>query len=244
MPKTENKTAGSFDPAAQTPNRFRSAAKFSSPSPPALRARLLLLDRALQVQRAGREQVGFLLDQEGIEAAAVVDALDRVGRDAQAHVAAEHVRDEGDVAQVRQEPALGLGIRVAHLVAHLRALGRQFTAPRHRAKSSAIPAPATALEGVGHGGPKSCPFREPGTYRGGPAARQGFEAARGRLARAGPVPVPQGLSGAYRPVSHHINGVFGSEILKHAGHIADGWRNYSKAPQSRARFCCQVCFIA
>jgi len=53
---------------------------------------------------------------EGIEAAAVVDALDRVGGDAQAHVAAERVGNEGDVAQVRQEPALGLDIGVAHLV--------------------------------------------------------------------------------------------------------------------------------
>jgi len=35
----------------------------------------------------------------------VVDALDRIGRDAQAHVAAERVRDEGDVAQVRQKRA-------------------------------------------------------------------------------------------------------------------------------------------
>jgi hypothetical protein len=37
---------------------------------------------------------------------------------------------------------------VAHLVAHLRALGRQFTTPRHLAKSSAIPGirPSTKRE--------------------------------------------------------------------------------------------------
>ena len=103
----------------------------------------------------------------------MVDALQRIGRDAQAHVAAERVRDEGDVAQVRQEPALGLDIRVAHLVAHLRALGRQFTAPRHRAKSSAIPVSPALRRG---GGPKSCPFREPRTYRGGGFDSQGLRA--------------------------------------------------------------------
>jgi hypothetical protein len=62
----------------------------------------------------------------------VVDALQRIGRDAQAHVAGERVRDEGDVDQVRQEAPLGLDVRVAHLVAHLGALGRQFAAPGHR----------------------------------------------------------------------------------------------------------------
>ncbi len=35
----------------------------------------LLLDRALQIQRAGREHVGLGLEQVGIEAAIVVDAL-------------------------------------------------------------------------------------------------------------------------------------------------------------------------
>jgi hypothetical protein len=101
--------------------------------------RQLLLDRLFQLQRAGRQHVGLGLDQEGVEAAAVVDALDGVGRDPQAHVAAERVRDEGDVAQVRQEPALGLDIGVAHLVTHQRPLGRQFAAPCHRDKSSAFP---------------------------------------------------------------------------------------------------------
>jgi hypothetical protein len=80
----------------------------------------------------------------------VVDALDGVGGDAQAHVLAERIRDEGDVAQVRQEPALGLDVGVAHPVAHLRALGGQFTASRHLAKSSAIPACCPRL-GCGSG---------------------------------------------------------------------------------------------
>src|SRR6185437_4979840 len=69
----------------------------------------------------------------------MVDALDRVGRDAQAHVAAERVRDECDVAQVRQEAPLGLDVGVADLVADEGALGRQFAAPRHIDKSSSVP---------------------------------------------------------------------------------------------------------
>ena len=116
----------------------------------------LLLDGALEIEGAGGEVGGAGLLQEGVEAAIVVDALQRVGRDAQAHVAAERIRHEGDVDQVRQKPALRLDVRVAHLVAHLGALGGQFALtghrkilfhPRHRA---AHPAP--------RGGPKSRPF--------------------------------------------------------------------------------------
>src|SRR5437899_1096100 len=101
--------------------------------------RFLLLDRPLQLERARRQLGRFRLQQKRVEAAAVIDALDRVGRNPQAHVAAERIGHEGDVAQVRQEPALGLDVGVADLVAHLRALGRQFTAPRHLQKSSSIP---------------------------------------------------------------------------------------------------------
>src|SRR3569832_1018496 len=106
------------------------------------RGSLLLLDLALELKRARRKARGAGLQQEGIEAAIVIDALDRVGRHAQTHVAAQRIRDEGHVAQVRQNAPLGLEIRVAHLVTHQRALGRQFTAPRHLEKSSSIPASA------------------------------------------------------------------------------------------------------
>jgi hypothetical protein len=94
--------------------------------------RLLLLNRPLQLQRLLRQLAPLRLDQERIQPAAMIDAFERIGRDAQADVAAERVRDEGDVAEVGQEPALGLDVGVAHLVAHLGALGRQFAAPRHR----------------------------------------------------------------------------------------------------------------
>src|SRR5262245_25105608 len=47
----------------------------------------LLLDCALEVQRLRRQHVGVGLQEIRVEAAIVVDALERVGRDAQAHVA-------------------------------------------------------------------------------------------------------------------------------------------------------------
>lgn len=61
----------------------------------------------------------------------MVDALDRVGRDAQAHVALQGFADERHVDEVRQEAALGLDVGVADLVADEGALGRQFAAARH-----------------------------------------------------------------------------------------------------------------
>lgn len=96
-----------------------------------LRVADLLLDGALQLEGARRQIVGVGLEQEGVEAAIVVDALDRVGGDAQPHVAAQRFRDERHVDEVRQEAALGLDVGVADLVADEGALGRQFAAARH-----------------------------------------------------------------------------------------------------------------
>ena len=53
------------------------------------------------------------------EAAAVVDRLQRVGRDPQLDRAAERVGDHRDVEQVRQEPPLGLAVRVEIGTAHV-----------------------------------------------------------------------------------------------------------------------------
>src|SRR5262249_28285767 len=95
------------------------------------RAADLLLNLALQFQCARRQRRGAGLQEIRIEAAIVVDALERVGRDAQPHVPPQRVRDEGDVAQVRQETPLGLDVGEADLVARPGGLGRQFEAPRH-----------------------------------------------------------------------------------------------------------------
>jgi hypothetical protein len=117
---TKTQMAGSFDPAIKTP-------PITSESSPRLLLRLprrhLLLNRPLQLQRPWRKLRSLRLDQKRIQPAAMIDALQRIGRDAQADVAAERVGDEGDVAEVGQEPALGLDVGVAHLVAHLGALG-------------------------------------------------------------------------------------------------------------------------
>ncbi len=61
----------------------------------------------------------------------MVDRLHRVGRDPQAHRAAERVGNHRHVLQVRQKAALGLDVGVAHLVANLRGLGRKIAAPGH-----------------------------------------------------------------------------------------------------------------
>ena len=126
------------DTSPTRPNRISSARLLLR------RRRGLLHDRALQFQRARREVVGLGLDQERIEAAIVVDALDRVGGDAQANVPPQRVRDEGHVAQVRQEAPLGLDVGVADLVAGLGALGRQFAAPRHIENPLPSPHPGRA----------------------------------------------------------------------------------------------------
>src|ERR1700729_1729839 len=59
------------------------------------------------------------------------------------------------------------------------------------------PLPSPSLRHCGRGGPKSCPFREPRTYRGGRAARQGFRAVEAACKKAGFAGVPQGLTAAY-----------------------------------------------
>src|SRR5262249_14181709 len=89
----------------------------------------LLLDLALELEHARRQLCILGLDEEGIEAAAMIDRLESVRRHQQLHRAAERIRHHGDVEQVGQEPPLGLAVRVAHLVSDLRALAGQFASP-------------------------------------------------------------------------------------------------------------------
>ena len=85
---------------------------------------LLLRDLPLELEHLGR-QVGVLgLEQEGVEPAAVVDGLERVGRHPHPHLALQRVGNQRDVAQVRHEPPLGLDVGVAHFVADHAALCR------------------------------------------------------------------------------------------------------------------------
>ena len=54
-------------------------------------------------------QLGFTgLDEEAVEAATVLDRAQRVGGDAETERLTEGFGHQGDVAQVRQEPATGL----------------------------------------------------------------------------------------------------------------------------------------
>src|SRR5689334_5253826 len=87
-------------------------------SEPLARRRFALLhDLALELQDP-RRQFGILgLEQESVEAATVIDRLERICRYAQADSAAERVRNKRHIAQIRQKPAFGLDIGVAHFVA-------------------------------------------------------------------------------------------------------------------------------
>src|SRR5690606_18233112 len=71
------------------------------------------------------------LQQEGIEAAAVLDGAERSSGNAKTETLAEGVGNQRDIAQVRQELALRLVVCVAHIVARLDALAGQFATTGH-----------------------------------------------------------------------------------------------------------------
>src|SRR5581483_9993766 len=86
------------------------------------RSGALLDDLPLEDEHA-RRQFGILgLEQEGVEAAAMIDAFKRIRGNPQPERAAERVRDQRDVEQVGQKPPLGLAVRMAHLVPDLTGL--------------------------------------------------------------------------------------------------------------------------
>ena len=88
-------------------------------------------DLPFELERLGRKLVVLCLEQIGVETAAVVDRLDRVGGDPQPHRTSKRVRYHRDVEQVGQKPALGFDVGVTDAVAHKRPLARQFAPPRH-----------------------------------------------------------------------------------------------------------------
>jgi hypothetical protein len=81
------------------------------------------------ILRFRRQRLVALLEQERIEPAAVIDGLDRVRADPETHIAVEDVAAHRHVAQVRQEPALGLDVRMAHLVADKHRLASEVATP-------------------------------------------------------------------------------------------------------------------
>jgi len=82
----------------------------------------LLLNVALQMASIDREIIGMSLDQEGIKTTAVLNRAKRMGGNAQGNGAAKSFRLQGHLAQVRQELALGLVVRMAHELSALNGL--------------------------------------------------------------------------------------------------------------------------
>src|SRR5579883_799524 len=187
-----------------------------------LRARReLLLDRALDVARAHRELLVLGLEQEGVEAAAAVDRLQRIGGNAQLHRAAERVRHHGDVDQIGEEAPLGLDVRVADLVADLRALAGQFTTPGHGYETFRLSRPR-ALARLG------CSIRV--SWDGGriETRPRGVKVAASPGAGRSPPSGPRGWPCIISRVPDHINDLFGAEWK--------GWRAARERPAARAPF--------
>src|SRR5215471_13758225 len=91
----------------------------------------LLDDRPLDLERVPGE-IGILgCEQEGIEPATMVDALERVRRNAHAHRAPECVGLKRHVEQIGPEAPLGLAVGVAHFVTDLSGFAGQLATPRH-----------------------------------------------------------------------------------------------------------------
>ena len=71
------------------------------------------------------------LRQEGIEAAAMFDRLERDRADAEIIGLAHRIAHQMDADQIGHEPRLGFVVRMADLVADLRILSRQLTTASH-----------------------------------------------------------------------------------------------------------------
>nr|KDP70378.1 hypothetical protein FA04_29550 [Ensifer adhaerens] len=91
----------------------------------------LLDDLATQQASAHAQLVLVRLQQEGVEAATVFNRAESSCGNAQAVALAESIGNQRDVAQVRKEPALGLVVGVAYIVARLDALAGQFATTGH-----------------------------------------------------------------------------------------------------------------
>src|SRR5262249_35811016 len=89
---------------------------------------LLLADLSLELAHPRRELVILGLGQEGIEAAAMIYGLERVRRHPQLDRAAERIRHQRHIDQIRQETPLGLAVGMADSMADQDALTSQFAA--------------------------------------------------------------------------------------------------------------------
>src|SRR5258708_30981635 len=104
--------ATAHDPEKLQTFRTRSCAEYKkgpaqADGPPSACRRELLGDLALEIERPRRQFDIARLGEEGVEAAAVIDAPQRIGGDPKPHRAAERIGNHGDIQEVRQEAPLG-----------------------------------------------------------------------------------------------------------------------------------------
>ena len=90
---------------------------------------------ALELQRPRRQFGVARFGEERIEAAAMIDAAQRLGADAQPDRTAERIGNQRDVKQVGQKPPLGFAVGVADPVADLPRLTGQLASPCHGRES-------------------------------------------------------------------------------------------------------------
>nr|pir 50S ribosomal protein L28 (AF212041) [imported] - Agrobacterium tumefaciens (strain C58, Cereon) [Agrobacterium tumefaciens] len=91
----------------------------------------LLGDLAAQETSAHAQFVFAGLQKEGIEATTVFNGAQSGCGNTQAETLAESIGDQRDLAEIRKEPALGLVVGVADVVARLDALAGQFAYTGH-----------------------------------------------------------------------------------------------------------------
>jgi hypothetical protein len=90
-----------------------------------------LFDLPLQAPRLQRKLFIPGLEEERIQAAAVLNGTQRVGTDAKPHAAAKAIAQKRDIAKVRQKTPLGLNIRVAYEMANKTTLACEIALARH-----------------------------------------------------------------------------------------------------------------
>src|SRR5258706_7001645 len=88
-------------------------------------------DAALQADGVGRKLGIGRAQQEGVEAAIMLDGADGVDGQLQAHEMAERIREHGRILQIRQETASRLVVGVADVVTRQYALAGDGAASSH-----------------------------------------------------------------------------------------------------------------
>src|SRR6185437_16541402 len=96
-----------------------------------LALRLRRLDAALQTLRFARELRVRRAEEVGVDAAVMFDGADRIRRKTQLDRMTERIAQHRAALQVRQEPAPGLVVGMADVIARLNTFARDNASPRH-----------------------------------------------------------------------------------------------------------------